>query len=330
MTTRLIGTCSDPATVTSRNSSCASRARDVRTRKRTGRFSRALPVSASRTGCRTKYGNAVQRPLHGPEPAGGAAVSPPGAGSPPESASFEMLSARRRLRAAVERDPDVALPRGGVVLAHRYGPEEADDVAGLLLEFAAEIGVEPLRQKEGSVRPGHDGDGVDRGALLDEVRAPLFHPGAGREGRGRGRRAAGREVARLAEEIGMPLRERRLDAARPELARDDEEAGVHEERREDDRGHQEQVRDDEPAPDAPEETAQERARRAHEEDGAREDEEDDAEARARRRVRRERDEEDARGREKAADLERARELHRGARGGTGEAPGSRAFASDAR
>jgi hypothetical protein len=89
---RVIGTRSDPAIVTSPKSSRASLARDVRTRKRAERFSRGRPVSASRTGCRTKSGNALQRPLHGSEPAGGAAVSPPEARSPPDSASSEMFT----------------------------------------------------------------------------------------------------------------------------------------------------------------------------------------------------------------------------------------------
>ena len=56
-----------------------------------GRPSRGCPVSQSRTGSDRNSGNAVQRADHGPEPAGGAAVSPDATFSPPESGAVAML-----------------------------------------------------------------------------------------------------------------------------------------------------------------------------------------------------------------------------------------------
>ena len=89
-TTRLIWRRREPPTAKSPKSSFDSRSSDVRTRMRTGRPSSGLPVSHSTTGSVRKSGNAVHRADHGPEPAGGAAVSPEAASSPPESGASEM------------------------------------------------------------------------------------------------------------------------------------------------------------------------------------------------------------------------------------------------
>ncbi len=277
---------------------------------------------------------------------------------------FRVLAARvGRVREAllpallpgVESEMHAALRRVDGLFLQLERAEDANDVAGLLFELAAQARIEAQREDEDARRSRLDGRREDVAAGLRDSRKARGHPGLRSEVRRRGlpgrldgpalrlpehpdlgRQRRGRYrlgecprapagVARGLEarhevscELGegrLPPPEGRLDPAGAELACDHEHARVDEERREDDRGHQEEIGDDEPASHPPEEAAQERADDAHEEDRTRQQEDDDAERLPPALVPGGAHEEDARGRQDAADPKRPREPHRGAAGG---------------